>query len=110
MRRALGGAIVLFVLLMGIGTASAAVDPGSAEVQFLALLNSERVTAGMAPLTRDGALDGVARDWSGTMMGENRLYHRPNLVAAIDGSVTRSWTRIGENVGVGGAVDRLHQA
>ena len=110
MRRALGGAIVLLVLLTGIGRAEAAVDPGSAENQFLTMLNTERVRAGMAPLTRDGALDGVARDWSATMMREDRLYHRPNLVAAIDGSVTRSWTRIGENVGVGGSAEGLHQA
>ena len=110
MRRAIGGAIVLLVLLIGIGPAVAAVDPASAEVQFLSLLNGERTRAGMVPLARDGALDGVARDWSTTMMREDRLYHRPNLVAAIDGSVTRTWTRIGENVGVGGSVERLHQA
>jgi ribosomal protein L24E len=110
MRRALGGAIVLLVLLIGIGPAMAAPDPGSAESQFLGLLNDERVRAGHTPLTRDGALDGVAREWSTTMMREDRLYHRPNLVDAVDTRVTRSWTRIGENVGVGGSVERLHQA
>jgi hypothetical protein len=110
MRRALGGAIVLLVLLTGVGRASAAPDPGSAESQFLSMLNGERVAAGMPPLVRDGGLDGVARSWSATMMREDHLYHRPNLVAAIDGAVTKSWTRIGENVGVGGSVERLHAA
>ena len=116
--RALRAAVVGFflaALLVGIlpevaSAATPGLDPATAEAEFLQLLNQKRGSSGFAPLARDAGLDGVARDWSGVMRDQARLHHRPNLAAEVDNRVTRTWTRLGENVGVGGAVDRLHQA
>lgn len=89
--------------------ATAAPTAGNAEGQFLQLLNKQRVASGLSMLVLDGSLSAVARDWSGRMSGSN-LHHNPSLVGDVDGRVTASWTRIGENVGVGDDIVALHRA
>jgi len=68
-----GGLIAFFAAVLAVtglalaadpAPAHALTDPASAEVQFLSLLNQARAANGLAPMARDGALDGVARDWS----------------------------------------------
>ena len=90
--------------------ASAGPDPASVEQQFLSLLNRERANNGLGALPRHPGLDGLAREWSGFMLSQDHLHHRPNLAAEVDQRITPYWTRIGENVGVGGSAERLHDA
>jgi hypothetical protein len=89
--------------------AAAAVDPTAAERQFLVLLNQQRASAGLQPLVLDPALSGVARRWS-LQLAAQPLAHNPALRQAVDASVTGGWSRLGENVGVGGDVAGLHRA
>jgi hypothetical protein len=108
------------------GTAHALTDPATAEAQFLTLLNQARAANGQASLARDGALDGVGRDWSTHMAtiyagnggvtidpaaptdcNRSALCHRPNLADAVT-AASPGWLAAGENIGVGGDVQALH--
>jgi len=113
---------------VGTGTATAAAAADSPETQLLALLNSARHGAGLAPLAADAAVAQVARSWSGHMVGvhartgdpvikpaaatdceQSSLCHNPDLAAQV-GTLVPGWTTIGENIGVGGDVAAVNQA
>ena len=124
-RRLLAAAAALAVvpaLAVALGTHAASADPATdgAEAQLLTMLNSARQGAGLAPLASVPAIASVARAWSGHMVGvhartgdpvvkadaptdceQSSLCHNPNLGTAVGGLVP-GWTRIGENIGVGG--------
>ncbi len=106
---ALVATIMVNSALTSTAAAQTAGSAATAEVDFLRRLNTERASAGLAPLVRDSGLDGVARAWSAQMARENRLYHRPDLGPAVQ-AVEPRWQRAGENVGYGGSVDSLHRA
>lgn len=74
--------------------------------RLFSLINAERAAEGLGQLRWNSTLEVVALDWSATMADEERLYHRPDLADVI----TSAWRRMGENVGVGPEIDRLHQA
>lgn len=128
--------LAVFVLAVAVGVVSGtapasaqALPPAStAEAQFLALLNTSRTGAGLAPLTRDPGVDNVARAWSGHMAAvyavtgdpvikpnapndcnQSSLCHRPDLVAAI-AAVEPNWQLIGENIGFGYSIQSLHDS
>ena len=88
--------------------ADAAVDPAAAERQFLVLLNQQRSSAGLTPLVLDPGLSAVARGWS-LQLVRQPLAHNPALRQAVS-TVTGTWSRIGENVAVGGDPAGLHRA
>ena len=96
-------------LLLAPARPAAAADPATAERQFLVLLNKQRASAGLPALVLDPALSGVARRWSGQLAAQP-LAHNSGLRQSVEASVTRSWSRIGENVGVGADVASLHRA
>jgi hypothetical protein len=77
-----------------------------AESQLISLTNRARAAHGKAPLAVELQLTRVARDWSNTMASREKLSHRPALADTIVGN----WSRIGENVGVGPDVARIHDA
>ncbi len=80
--------------------ASAATE---SELDFVAMLNAERVSAGLAPMIVDASMTLAARDWSEEMAGDGFLAHAPDItVGAPNG-----WRLVGENVGRGGSVTRL---
>ncbi len=83
---------------------------GVAEAQFLTLVNTERVNASLSPMVSDPLIFPIAHDWSVSLANSQVLSHRPDLVASFDNRVTKSWTRIGENVGRGPDVQGLHNA
>ena len=103
-------AVVGSGLMVGASTASAAPTASASEGQFLTLLNTERTNAGLAPVVSDPLIYPVAHDWSVSLANSQVLSHRPDLVASFDNRVTKSWTRIGENVGRGPDVVGLHNA
>jgi hypothetical protein len=86
-------------------TSSAAVDPVSAENQFVNLINGERTSRGLTPLATNPDLVAAARSQADAIRDAGSLYHNPNL-----GSVTTGWLKLGENVGYGGTVSGLHAA
>ncbi|MEY2568610.1 MAG: hypothetical protein QOE35_3139 [Actinomycetota bacterium] len=104
MKRILLGAVAAIALLV-LPIRLAAAEPVSEETQFLALLNQLRVQQGLGALTPDSQLQGIARQWSAKMVGDGALSHNPNLATQVS-----NWRMIGENVGVGGSVQQLHDA
>ena len=124
-RRFLAGAAVVLLapavaVALGAGAASATPASDGVEAQLLSMLNTARQGAGLAPLAADPAIAQVARAWSGHMVGvhartgdpvvkaaapsdceQSSLCHNPDLGTAVGGLVP-GWTRIGENIGVGG--------
>ena len=85
--------------------AAPAADPG-AEAQFVSRINSLRASKGLRQLKVDGELLGVARRWTDRMVSDGQISHNPNLGSQVSGS----WTKLGENVGVGNSVDGLMDA
>lgn len=88
------------------GAASAAAPDPGAESQFVSRINSLRASRGLSQLQVDGQLLGVARRWTERMVQAGQISHNPNLAGEVGGS----WTKLGENVGVGPTVDALMQA
>jgi uncharacterized protein YkwD len=76
------------------------------ESQFVARINSLRAGKGLSQLSVSGELQGVARAWTDRMVANGQISHNPNL----GGQVSGSWTKLGENVGVGYDVSGLMQA
>lgn len=103
---ALAALIVVLVLLGPLsGPASAASPVVSADASFLSLLNTLRSTLGLATLTLDPQLSGVARAWSVDMADSGTMSHNPNLATQVTG-----WSNLGENVGYGGSVGAVFDA
>ena len=82
----------------------AAADPGL-EQAFVDAINAERAAAGLDALTPAGDLTELGRRHSTTMADADHLHHNPSLAADVSG-----WRKVGENVGRGPAVDRIHDA
>lgn len=86
--------------------ASAAPDPAAAEADFVTRINALRASKGLGQLEVDGPLTAFARRWAAKMAGDDRISHNPNLRRDAPGD----WEKLGENVGVGMTVQRLHDA
>jgi len=107
--------IVTVGILTGLSTIALASDvhtQAEAEESLVGELNRARTEAGLAPLTVEVQLTGVARRWSERMAADDRLAHNPDYAFQISGD----WRRVGENVGfaqdanaqVSGLVSTLH--
>ena len=81
------------------------VDPVAAD-GFVALINRDRSAEGLSTLATYWDLEDDALAHTERMIDAGHIYHNPNL-ADVAGPV---WSRLGENVGVGGTVETLHQA
>lgn len=104
-------AVVVLTAVTGLGTLVsqadvAGADPGGDEAAFVAKLNEFRAGRGLRALSVRGELSNVARAWSVRMQTQNDLAHNPDLPA----QAPSDWDRLGENVGVGGSVQELHDA
>lgn len=116
MRRMLAPVIAL-LLVLGVVPVALAEQTASelgAESEFYELINTSRAAEGLEPLAVYGDLIDDARAQSEFQAadlceGGARICHNTDL-----GSVTTNWTRLGENVGVGGnyagGVSQLHDA
>lgn len=105
--------IVFLTALLGVlalpglvGIASAEVDTEAAERTFVDEINRVRAANGLGKLTVDPELVAVARGWAAKMSAADEISHNPRLAE----SVRADWQKLGENVGVGMSVDRLHAA
>lgn len=90
----------------GASAASAAPDPAAAEADFVGRVNALRRSKGLGELAVDGELVAFARRWAAKMAADDRISHNPNLRRDAPGD----WEKLGENVGVGMTVERLHNA
>lgn len=84
----------------------ASADPLSDEVAFVQKLNELRASQGLSQLGVRTDITALARNWSAQMAAAGGISHNPGLVA----QAPWDWTRLGENVGVGGDVQSLHDA
>lgn len=84
---------------------AAALQLDDLEAQFLVLLNEERVAAGLEPLAPYADLEDDAASQTADMIEVGDIYHSPDLAG-----VTSGWEALGENVGYGPTVDKLHTA
>ena len=76
------------------------------EAAFLNDINALRVSKGVGPLTSNDDMVVVARRWAEHMASVGQISHNPNLAA----QAAPGWSKLGENVGVGGDEPQLHQA
>lgn len=101
----IGAVLVTALLVLAHPTAAAAADSG-AESQFVSRINGIRQSVGLAPLQVDGGLQSVARSWSDQMAANGGISHNGGLAGQVSGG----WSKLGENVGVGGDVASLMTA
>jgi hypothetical protein len=73
---------------------------------LLTLVNGLRAAHGVAPLSSDGTLTGIAQAWSAHMAATGQLSHNPSYGPGIPGG----WTKLGENVGEGGVLSAIFTA
>jgi hypothetical protein len=81
-------------------------DVGAAEADFVGRINELRRGKGLRELTVHGELTDVARRWAEKMASVDEISHNPNLAK----QVAADWQKLGENVGVGMTVAKLHDA
>jgi hypothetical protein len=105
MRRVVVVAVLIAAMLaLAPQTSTSAADLG-AEAAFTNALNGLRVSKGVAALGTHPMLTAKAESWAAQMAAANNLTHS-NLADGI----SVYWTKLGENVGVGGDVGSLFQA
>jgi Cysteine-rich secretory protein family len=98
-----------FGLIVAIGVAffpaGARADTVTDESAFVAKINDLRASKGLGALQVNGNLVAKARSWATTMAAGNRIWH-----STLSDGITADWQKLGENVGMGGSVDGLHNA
>jgi hypothetical protein len=107
--KALGLLLGIALLATALSTALAPpahADPGSEEAQFLALTNQLRAQHGLSTLATSLPILSIARVWSANMAAAGGISHNMSL----PNEVRLAWTKLGENVGVGGSVGDIQQA
>lgn len=82
------------------------IDVGAAEADFVARINELRRSKELPELAVHGELTDVARRWAEKMAAADEISHNPNLAK----QVSADWQKLGENVGVGMTVAKLHDA
>ena len=90
------------VATVAVGIAPARADAGDAS-RLLSLTNQLRSSRGLGPLTVDPGLNAVAQRWATALAAQGTLSHNSSLPSQVTG-----WKSLGENVGVGGTVDAIH--
>lgn len=101
--------MVLAALVVAVAPApasTAGVDPQGAESAFVARINALRASKGLGTLEVDGELTAIARRWAARMAAAGNISHNGNF----QNEVTADWVKLGENVGMGPEIDKLHRA
>ncbi len=84
---------VLLALSVPVQAASADSNTPS---DYVARINALRASVGVQPLQVDGQLSGLAQGWAQHMASTGVLSH-----SSLTAGITESWSKLGENVGVG---------
>lgn len=116
MGRRLGTTIVLLSFLLAIqpGTSAQAVDVGgqldvstaALEAILLVKVNESRALAGLPALEVHPWAETVAREHAARMAASGEIWHNQDYMS--QGRSAMGATFLGENVGVGGSIDHLH--
>jgi uncharacterized protein YkwD len=104
-RRLLAATLVAALLLTGLAGAEPALAARPREQELLNLVNEARGGAGLGPLALNARLSRMARKHSRHMAADRTLYHHSCLSCRFKG---RRWRVLGENVGTGGSVLKVH--
>ena len=97
--------LILAVAIATVLPATAQADTVSDEATFVAKINALRASKGLRALQVDPVLVNKARLWSAGMADAGKIWH-----STLSDGVTEDWKKLGENVGMGGSVDGLHDA
>jgi hypothetical protein len=98
--------LVLLALVLPLSVVAATPASASAtESEFVSRTNSARSSAGLRGYVVRSDLTAIARRQAARMASQQRIYHNPNLTSEVSG-----WRAVGENVGRGGSVSRIHSA
>jgi hypothetical protein len=84
---------------------AASADTVSDEAAFVVKINELRASKGLPGLAVHPNLVDKARAWAGTMAAAGRIWH-----STLSDGITADWRKLGENVGMGGSVQPLHEA
>lgn len=107
--RPLPAALVAFLALLlasvAVATPAHAASGSDLEARFVAAVNAERAAAGLPALRVADELVSVGRQHAQRMASTADLHHNPNL-----GNDVTGWDKVGENVGRGPDVGRIHAA
>src|SRR3954471_19436137 len=95
--------MLAMLLPLAASAAPAGADPLAD--RFLAKINALRASKGLGPVRPDAELTAFAQSWSDHMAAVDVLSHNPALADSPG-----SWTKAGENVGVGPDLDALFDA
>ena len=98
-------ALLTTILLATASLATPVLASPSEEARFVDLINQERAGRGLNTLEVYWDLIDDARIHADVMSNADEIFHSSNLAG-----VTTGWSVLGENVGVGPAVDILHGA
>lgn len=99
-------AVIGVLVPVAVAPADAATDPRAAESAFVAKINALRAAKGLGQLQVDGELTSIARQWAARMAAKGDISHNTSFSA----QVKADWIKLGENVGMGPTVDKLHAA
>ena len=104
LRTELIAACAIALVSAGVGTAPVWAD-GASPSSYASMLNSERTSNGLPPLSVSADLTAVAQRWSAQMAGSGTLSHNPGLTSQV-----HNWQAVGENVGEGPTIEDLDDA
>jgi len=93
------------MVTFGIMAQAAGADTVSDEQRFVQMINADRAANGLGALTWLPQIVDTSRSHSAEMAQAGNIFHTANL-----GAIPGAWVLLGENVGMGGSVDALHQA
>lgn len=104
-RRIAAFAVLAMTSVLASVVLAAPANASGDESAFVSLVNRERTSRGLNALQVASDLVAVARRHSARMASQGRIYHNPNL-----GSEVSDWEEVGENVGRGRSVSKIHAA
>lgn len=97
--------LVAIVIAVGVVVAPASPAAASDTGELISRANGARSSGGLASLSTHGELMSRAQEWAQRMANEGRIYH-----SNVGARVKAPWSKIAENVGVGGSAAQVHQA
>jgi Cysteine-rich secretory protein family len=104
MRKFLVG-FILAVTVTALPMASATAGTADDEAGFVSRINALRASKGLPALVVHPNLVDKARLWAQTMGSAAKIWH-----SKLPDGITADWQKLGENVGMGSAVESLHNA
>jgi hypothetical protein len=104
-RRAVSLLLLSFVTVAGLAVSAPQALAGPGESEFVSRTNAARTSRGLKAYAVRSDLVAAARRHAARMAARGDIYHNPNLGSEVGG-----WRSLGENVGVGGDVESIHNA